>query len=121
MVLRNEEDLVKAHHDPKAYYADYIAPYKGQLEVWYAGKRGFSLYLKVIILTILVVFLPSMKLLWKVLPDLPMADEPLRTDLKMEQILILKWLPGLHFVIAGVIKSGFVLTTLLNCLALDIY
>ena len=86
LVFRNEEDLVKAHHDPKAYYADYIAPYKGQLEVWYAGKRGFSLYLKVIILTILVVFLPSMKLLWKVLPDLPMPDEPLRTDLKMEQI-----------------------------------
>lgn len=53
LIFRDEEKILSADHvkDPKAYYAKYVAPYKGALELWYAQNQSFWVDLKIIFLT----------------------------------------------------------------------
>ena len=44
IVFRDEEKLIsESNMDPKAFYAQHIAPYKGMLELWYQ-KNAFYKY-----------------------------------------------------------------------------
>lgn len=55
VIFRNEEGLLKTAADPTRFHSKIIAPYKAELEVWYAKNRSMRLYLSMIILTIYVV------------------------------------------------------------------
>jgi lipopolysaccharide/colanic/teichoic acid biosynthesis glycosyltransferase len=56
VVFRGEENLLHNTTDRDAVYFDLIAPYKADLEVWYAQHQGFLVDLKLIGLTLLAVF-----------------------------------------------------------------
>lgn len=75
VMFRDEEKYTSAAEDPKAFYKEFITPYKGALEVWYASHASFILDIKLIILTAWVILSPESNLPHKWLKDLPTKPE----------------------------------------------
>ncbi|MEX2207292.1 MAG: sugar transferase [Myxococcota bacterium] len=74
IVFRDEETLLsKPGRDPERYYADVIAPHKGELELWFIARRGLWLYLVLIALTVWAIVWPGEIPYRALLPDLPAA------------------------------------------------
>ena len=73
IIFRDEESIISAvkDEDPHEFYKRIIAPYKGELEMWYQDHNSFFLDLQLIFLTTWVIFLPSSKLYEKWFKDLP--------------------------------------------------
>ena len=73
IIFRDEESIISAVNDegPHEYYQRVIAPYKGELEMWYQENNSFFLDLKLILLTAWVIAIPSSKLHEKWFKDLP--------------------------------------------------
>ena len=76
IVFRDEESLLSAVEDEDyhEYYEKIIAPYKGQLEMWYQKNQSLSLDLKLIFLTALAIIFPSNRMHEKWFKDLPYRD-----------------------------------------------
>lgn len=75
IVFRDEEKMLsEAKIEPKDFYAAYISPYKGELELWY--QKHLSLYtdLMIMLLTALVIVSPESNLVYSIFKDLP--DRP---------------------------------------------
>ncbi|MDZ4704920.1 MAG: sugar transferase [Saprospiraceae bacterium] len=78
IVFRDEERLLSQPGiDPKVFYADHIAPYKGALELWYLQHQSFATDLKLLLLTAWVVVFPNAELVYRVFPGLPEKPEEL--------------------------------------------
>ena len=73
IIFRDEESIISAvkDEDPHEYYKRVIAPYKGELEMWYQEHNNFFLDLQLIFMTAWVILLPSSKLYEKWFKDLP--------------------------------------------------
>jgi len=72
VIFRDEEKLLsESTIPPREYYSKVIAPYKGELELWY--QRNFSLItdIKIIFLTAWVIISPESDLAYKIFKDLP--------------------------------------------------
>lgn len=77
IIFRDEERYLKGLSNVQHVYDNIIAPYKGELEVWYAENRSLSLYFLLIFLTIVVVLrLPTSDWLIQRL-KLPNKPQPL--------------------------------------------
>ena len=59
ILFRDEESLLSRVPDPIDFDDKVITPYKGQVEHWFAVNQSVSLYIELIIMTVLVVALPS--------------------------------------------------------------
>ncbi len=78
IVFRDEEKIISASElSPREVYESVIAPYKGELEVWY--QQHVSLYtdLMIIFLTAWVIVFPQSQLYYKVFKDLPSRPKAL--------------------------------------------
>ena len=64
IVFRNEEKyfINKDTEENKKFYKEKIAPYKGELELWYCENQSIFVDILLIIATISIVFSPSIKL-----------------------------------------------------------
>ena len=73
IVFRDEESIVSAVKDidPHEFYARVIAPYKGDLDIWYQKKMSFFLDLKLVFMTGWVVLFPNSRLYESWFKDLP--------------------------------------------------
>ena len=73
IIFRDEESIISAikNEDPHEFYKRVIAPYKGELEIWYQTNCSFFLDLKLIFLTAWVILFPKSKLYEKWFKDLP--------------------------------------------------
>ncbi len=72
VVFRDEEELMaKSELPTRQFYNEKIAPYKGQLGIWYLEHGTIATDLKVIFLTFWVVIFPKSQLLFKTLKGLP--------------------------------------------------
>ncbi|CAA6810155.1 MAG: Lipid carrier--UDP-N-acetylgalactosaminyltransferase [uncultured Sulfurovum sp.] len=62
--FRNEDEIMERASiiDKKEFYVDYIAPYKGKIEAWYVENKSLYLYLRLIFMTLYVVFVPRNKI-----------------------------------------------------------
>lgn len=79
LVFRDEEGLLdRAGGDRKLLHDMVVAPYKGDLELWYIEHRGLGLYFAIISLTVWSVVRPRSGLYKKVFRDLPEAPAELR-------------------------------------------
>ena len=59
ILFRDEEALTsRGHKPPEVIYKEDIAPYKGELELWYQKNRCFWLDMKLILLTLIAVIRP---------------------------------------------------------------
>ena len=75
IVFRDEETLLsKPGRDPERYYAEVIAPHKGELELWFIRHQGLGLYLALIGLTLWAIVWPRgvpVRALFRDLPEAP--------------------------------------------------
>ncbi len=73
IIFRNEESIISAikDEDPHKFYKRVIAPYKGELEMWYQKHNSFILDLQLIFLTAWVILFPKSRLYEKLFKDLP--------------------------------------------------
>ena len=73
IIFRDEESIISAvnEENPHEFYERVIAPYKGELEMWYQKNNSFVLDLKLIFMTAWVILSPTSKLYEKWFKDLP--------------------------------------------------
>ena len=72
VMFRDEERiLTESQLSPEECYTKVIAPYKGELELWYLDHFGFWTDVKLIFLTAWVIVFPKSRLMEKMFKDLP--------------------------------------------------
>ena len=74
IIFRDEESLISAaseNEDPHDFYKRVIAPYKGELEMWYQTHRSLFLDFQLIFITAWVIVAPETRLYEKWFKDLP--------------------------------------------------
>ena len=73
IVFRDEESLISGvkDEDPHEFYKRVIAPYKGELEMWYQKNKSFFLDLQLIFMTAWVILFPESRLYEKWFKHLP--------------------------------------------------
>jgi lipopolysaccharide/colanic/teichoic acid biosynthesis glycosyltransferase len=72
IIFRDEEKLLtETSMDKSEYYAQFISPYKGELELWYQKNLSFKTDFLLIFLTVWVILAPDSQLPFKVFKDLP--------------------------------------------------
>ena len=72
IVFRDEEKLISsAAGDPHEFYKNHVAPYKGDLEIWYQQHLSFYTDMMLIFLTAWVIVFPESSLPFKIFKDLP--------------------------------------------------
>ena len=74
IIFRDEESLISVaseNENPHDFYKRVIAPYKGELEMWYQEKRSLILDFQLIFMTAWVILIPTSKLYEKWFKDLP--------------------------------------------------
>ena len=81
IVFRGEEDILADHASTAEFYDKVIAPYKGQVEAWYADQQTLYMYFAVIVVTVWVVLFPSSQAVWRVFKGLPVPPAALREPL----------------------------------------
>ena len=78
IVFRDEETILEnCTQGYEECYDQLIAPYKGELEIWYKQNESIYLYLMLIFLTVWVVIFPKSNLYEKILKDLPKNPDSL--------------------------------------------
>lgn len=82
LIFRDEEKLIsRSGLPPMEYYRQYIAPYKGQLEIWYHDHASISIDVTIIFLTAWQIIFPHSLLVHRFFKDLP----PMPKVLKLEE------------------------------------
>ena len=74
IVFRDEEQLISAAskvENPHHFYKRVIAPYKGELEMWYQSNRSIYLDFQLIFITAWAIFFPKTRLYEKWFNNLP--------------------------------------------------
>ena len=74
IIFRDEESLISLaaeNENPHDFYRRVIAPYKGELEMWYQEKRSLILDFQLIFITAWVIVFPETRLYEKWFKDLP--------------------------------------------------
>jgi lipopolysaccharide/colanic/teichoic acid biosynthesis glycosyltransferase len=75
IVFRDEEALIShANMPPHEFYEKVIAPYKGELELWYNQHKNFWVDFLILFLTGWVVLFPKSNITHKVFKDLPVRS-----------------------------------------------
>ncbi len=72
VVFRDEEKLIsEAKMPPHEFYEQVIAPYKGELEIWYNNNKSFWVDSMILLLTAGAIVFPHSNLVHKVFKNLP--------------------------------------------------
>lgn len=75
VIFRDEEKWITEHKgDKHEFYRQAIAPYKGELEIWYQEHLTFRTDMMLIFLTARAIFFPGPEPVYKIFRDLP--DKP---------------------------------------------
>ena len=75
IIFRDEEQLISETKMPvEEFYKYHIAPYKGELELWYQEKQSFITDMTIIFLTAWVIIKPESDLAFHVFKDLPRRE-----------------------------------------------
>ncbi|MBT7815751.1 MAG: sugar transferase [Polaribacter sp.] len=73
ILFRDEEAIISAvsNEDPFEFYKRIIAPYKGEVEMWYQKNASFYLDIQLILMTAWVILFPKTRLYEKWFSNLP--------------------------------------------------
>ena len=75
IVFRDEEQLVSTSGmSPQIFYDAIIAPYKGELEIWYNQNKSFITDLKILFITAWVILFSNSNMVYKAFPSLPKSN-----------------------------------------------
>ena len=76
VIFRDEEYYMSQPGvDPVNFYIEKIAPYKGEVELWYQKQKSLWVDFKIIFLTAWVIVFPKSDLTYKFFKDLPAKPE----------------------------------------------
>ena len=76
IVFRDEEEILeKTHKELRDCYLEDIAPYKGEVELWYKENQNLWVDFKIMICTAIVVLFPKIQAYKTFFPNLPPPDE----------------------------------------------
>jgi lipopolysaccharide/colanic/teichoic acid biosynthesis glycosyltransferase len=78
IIFRNEENLIPEISNSLYIYTNTIAPYKGLLEAWYVKNATLKNYIKIIIITSVIVLLPKSTIIWRFFDDIPIPPDDLK-------------------------------------------
>jgi lipopolysaccharide/colanic/teichoic acid biosynthesis glycosyltransferase len=79
IIFRDEEKWISnATGDKHEFYKQHIAPYKGELELWYQKHLSFYTDFMIIFLTAWVILFPKSELVYSIFKDLPERPEMLK-------------------------------------------
>jgi len=79
IIFRDEENWISnAPGDKHEFYKSHIAPYKGELELWYQQHLSFYTDFMLIFLTAWVILFPQSNLTYSIFKDLPLKPAELR-------------------------------------------
>jgi len=78
IIFRGEEDILAGSNSSLDFYKNSIAPYKGDLEIWFVKNYSLPNYFKAIIVTLVVVLFPKSQAAWKVFKGLPVPPDELK-------------------------------------------
>ena len=79
IIFRDEENWISnAEGDKHEFYRIHIAPYKGELELWYQKHLTFYTDVMLIFLTVWAILFPKSDLVYKVFESLPPRPEILK-------------------------------------------
>jgi len=81
IIFRTEEDVLSGASSSLNFYKEIIAPYKGELEIWFVKNNNLSNYFKAILVTVVVVIIPKSQISWRVFAGLPIPPEELKKAL----------------------------------------
>lgn len=79
-IFFRDEEMILEKNKQLTYdecYSKVIAPYKGELELWYVEHQSIGLYIVLILLTAWVVIFPKSKLHLKLFKSLPQPPQEL--------------------------------------------
>ena len=72
VIFRDEEHLISSSKlPPQQFYDTVIAPYKGDLEIWYNKNKSFVTDVKIIFITVWVILFSKSRIVHSAFPDLP--------------------------------------------------
>lgn len=72
IIFRDEEEIIhRSGEDYHTFYKREIAPYKGEVELWYKRNRSFLLDMKIIFATAWVILFSESQIVEKFFPTLP--------------------------------------------------
>ena len=77
IIFRDEESLISVaakNENPHDFYKRVIAPYKGEVEMWYQSHRSIYLDFQLIFMTAWVIIFPETRLYEKWFKDLPIRN-----------------------------------------------
>jgi lipopolysaccharide/colanic/teichoic acid biosynthesis glycosyltransferase len=78
IIFRDEEKWISAWEgDKHQFYRDHIAPYKGELELWYQSHQTFRTDVILVFLTGWLILFPGSDLVQKIFRDLPTKPQNL--------------------------------------------
>ena len=81
IIFRDEENLMTGSSATIEFYAEVIAPYKGELEKWFISNANIKVYFKCILLTLVVILNSKSNLPWLLLKGLPAPEGLLKSKL----------------------------------------
>ena len=75
IIFRDEESIITKVKNEGGniwdFYKNKIYPHKGELEIWYQKNKSFTLDIKLIFITLWVIFFPNSSIYYKLFTDLP--------------------------------------------------
>ena len=72
IVFRDEERLLsESKLAPHVFYKEHIAPFKGELEIWYQQNLSFYTDAMLVFLTAWVILFPQSDLIYRIFKNLP--------------------------------------------------
>ncbi|MGJ8652877.1 MAG: sugar transferase [Opitutaceae bacterium] len=72
IVFRDEEEIIhQSGEDYHTFYKREVAPFKGEVELWYKRKKSFMLDMQIIFVTAWVVLFSGSRIVESAFPDLP--------------------------------------------------
>jgi lipopolysaccharide/colanic/teichoic acid biosynthesis glycosyltransferase len=72
IIFRDEQKWISnAEGDKHEFYKQHIAPYKGELEIWYQKHLSFYTDFMLIFLTALAIISPKSNMVFNIFKDLP--------------------------------------------------
>lgn len=75
VIFRDEERYLSGAKNPADFYREFIAPYKGALEIWYRSHASLWVDFTIIFLTAWVIVFPKSELPYRWFRDLPPRPE----------------------------------------------
>ena len=81
IVIRDEERLMIGKNATSEFYVTVLAPYKGELEIWFAFNNNIRNYFLIILITLANIVYPNGRFVWRCFDNLPQPPRELKSQL----------------------------------------